>query len=184
MKRPFLRLKHRLISRAAGLFPSLEKRLVESYKPVEFDKGKFANGKTAAGIPWSALTKPLNECRLMLVTTSGVHHRTQPPFDMNDPMGDPTLRIISADADAAGLTVTHDYYDHRDADKDLNVVFPLWRLKEFSSRGVIGGMTDVHLSFMGHIDGPHIETLIEKTAPEAARLAVRAGADCVILTPG
>jgi D-proline reductase (dithiol) PrdB len=157
--------------------------MVDSYEPIQLDTGRPDTG-IPAGIPWSAVKKPLNECRVMLVTTAGVHHRTQPPFDMLDPMGDPALRIIDADAPADGLTITHDYYDHIDADKDINVVFPLQRLKEFLREGVIGGLTDIHLSFMGHIDGPHIKTLMEKTAPEAARLAVRAGADCVILTPG
>jgi D-proline reductase (dithiol) PrdB len=199
-----LRLKHRLISRAAGIFPSLQQRLVNSYKPIEMDTGSLDTGRhdtdvptgipvgiptgipaaIHAGIPWSAVKKPLKECRVMLVTTAGVHHRRQPPFDMSDPMGDPTLRIIDLDAPADDLTITHDYYDHSDADKDLNVVFPLQRLKEFLREGIIGGLTDFHLSFMGHIDGPHIKTLMEKTATEAARLALEAGADCVILTPG
>jgi D-proline reductase (dithiol) PrdB len=36
---------------------------------------------------------------------------------------------------------------------------------------------------MGHIDGPHVKTLIEKTAPEVARRLKADRTDAVILTP-
>jgi hypothetical protein len=36
---------------------------------------------------------------------------------------------------------------------------------------------------MGHIDGPHLKTLMEETAPAVAELLVRDGAEAVFLTP-
>lgn len=130
------------------------------------------------------MRKPLRDSVLALMTTAGVHHRDQKPFDMKDPSGDPSFRTIDAVRPFSDLMITHDYYDHTDADQDTNIVFPLERLREFENEGIIGGVTDTHYGFMGHIRGPHLETLITRTAPEVAGL-LRAGAvDGVLLTLG
>ena len=57
---------------------------------------------------------------------------------MLDPRGDPTLRVIDGETIETDYAITHDYYDHRDADRDLNVVFPITRLKEMQAAGTIG----------------------------------------------
>lgn len=137
----------------------------------------------AEDVPWAALARPLRECAVALVTTAGVHLRSQPPFDMDDPEGDPSFRAIPADTDIRDLTITHKYYDHSAADRDINVVFPLERLRELRAEGVIGGISTPCYSFMGHIDGRHLSTLIGITAPAVARQLRLAGADCAFLTP-
>ena len=83
----------------------------------------------------------------------------------------------------AQLTITHDYYDHRDADRDPNIVFPWQRLEELVDQGAVGRASPVHLGFMGHIDGAHVRTLMERTAPEVARRLRADGAEAVVLTP-
>ena len=80
--------------------------------------------------------------------------------------------------------ITHDYYDHRDAEKDLNIVFPVTRLKEMAADRIVGSAADHHVSFMGHIKGGHLETLLEKYAPEVAARFVQDRVDAVFLTPG
>ena len=80
---------------------------------------KSYQGVTSEDIPWTPLNKPLTQCRVGLVTTGGLHLRRDLPFDMNDPDGDPTFRKVPCDAEASELVITHDYYDHRDADHDL-----------------------------------------------------------------
>jgi hypothetical protein len=48
--------------------------------------------KLAVGeIPWAPLRKPLSECTVALVSTGGVHLRSDRPFNLN---GDPTFRVI------------------------------------------------------------------------------------------
>jgi D-proline reductase (dithiol) PrdB len=42
----------------------------------------------------------------------------------------------------------------------------------------------MNYGFMGHIDGPHIKTLMERTAPEVASRLVNSEVDVVLLTPG
>jgi D-proline reductase (dithiol) PrdB len=118
-----------------------------------------------------------------LVTTAGVHLRQDEPFNMRDPAGDPTFREIPADAAAGSWTITHNYYDHTDADKDINVVLPLERLRELARRKEIGSIGARHFSFMGHILPPHLDTLMKRTAPQVARLLKQDKVDIVILSP-
>jgi D-proline reductase (dithiol) PrdB len=117
------------------------------------------------------------------VTTGGVHLKSQKPFDMKDPSGDPTFREIPADARPADLTITHNYYDHADADKDINVVFPIERVQELKQSNEIGDVNYRHFSFMGHIMHHHIKTLMKETAPSVAAALKSDEVDIVILTP-
>jgi D-proline reductase (dithiol) PrdB len=135
------------------------------------------------GIPWTPMQKPLRETVIALVTTAGVHLKTQPPFNMDDPDGDASFRMILSYVRNDELMITHKYYDHSAADQDINVVLPLDRLRELKTAGLIGGIAPFVYSFMGHIDGPHLQTLIEETAPEVARRLKGDGAEAVFLTP-
>ncbi len=105
-------------------------------------------------------------------------------FDMEDHDGDPTLRIIPGNAPSSELTITHDYYDHSDADRDINIVFPIDRLRELEAEGFIGGVAENHYGFMGHIEGAHLETLVNETAPQVAEMLKKEGVHAVVLTPG
>ena len=133
--------------------------------------------------PWTPLTKATHQCRLALVTTGGVHLMSQHPFDMMNPDGDPTFREIPADTSPEDLEITHDYYDHTDADRDINVVFPIGRVLELKNSGEIGDVNHRHFSFMGHIKNLHISTLLNNTAPRVASALKEDGVDIAILTP-
>ena len=50
------------------------------------------------------------------------------------------------------LMVTHHHYDHSDADRDINVVFPLERLEELAQTGLIGSVAARHFTVMGSTD--------------------------------
>lgn len=167
------RIKNRLIAKVITRYPSLAQRFITEYKPWD-------SGDTT---PWAEPEKPLRECKLALVTTSGIHHREQAPFDMQDSEGDPSFRAIDAASIGSSFKITHDYYDHSDAEKDLNIIFPLDRLQELQSEGVIKQLADTHYSFMGHIDGRHIATLIGKSAKEVAKRLKQDKVDLVLLTP-
>ncbi len=169
----FTRLKNRLIAKVITRFPVLADKFVSAYEP-----------RHSSDVPWAPVTKSVGRSTIALVTTAGVHHRDQPPFDMKDRDGDPTFRIINLEKPLSTLMITHDYYDHSDADKDLNIVFPIERLREFEREGIIGTLADRHYGFMGHITGKHILTLINETAPAVALRLKKAGVDIVLLTPG
>jgi D-proline reductase (dithiol) PrdB len=163
---------HRGISFLAARIPALADKLVASFRPMESEH-----------VPWTKVAKPLEKSKFAIVTTAGVHHRNQSPFDMADSNGDPSFRILDAETIESDYTITHDYYDHKDARQDLNVVFPIARLAEMRDAGCIGAVAQRHISFMGHIDGPHVRTLMNETAPKAAALLKKDGVDAVLLTP-
>ena len=137
----------------------------------------------AADIPFVRLAKPLAEARVALLTSAGVHLRTQTPFDMVNPDGDPSYREIPATADQAQLTITHKYYDHSDADKDVNVVFPLDHFRDLAEKGIIGSLAPRHFGLMGHVDHELVTTLTTQTAPEVATKLRADGVDFAFLTP-
>jgi len=103
---------------------------------------------------------------------------------MKDRDGDPSYRVIDITRPLSSMMITHDYYDHSDADRDINIVFPVERLKEFEIEGLIGQIADYHYGFMGHITGKHILTLISKSAPEVAARLKKDNVNIVLLTPG
>jgi len=139
---------------------------------------------TFTDVPWVPLERPARECTVAMVTTAGVHLSSDKPFDMSDRAGDPSFREIPSDVSGSGLMVTHDYYDHRDADRDINVVFPIDRLREMAKDGEIGGLAPVFHSFMGHIEEPHLPELRERTSVEVARRLAGEGVDLVLLSGG
>lgn len=167
------RFRNRLIAKVITRYPSIAQRFISAYEPWE----------SGEAVPWSPPQKPLSACKLALVTTSGVHHTAQEPFDMQDSDGDPTFRTIDGASIANDYKITHDYYDHSDAEKDLNIIFPLDRLRELQQEGVIGQLADSHYSFMGHIDGRHIATLIGQAAKQVVEKLKQDQIDVVLLTP-
>jgi D-proline reductase (dithiol) PrdB len=141
---------------------------------------QFVEGRD---IPWTPLRKPVADSVVALVTTAGVHLKSQQPFDMQDPDGDPSFRAIPTEAPRADLTITHKYYDHSAADWDINVVLPLDRMRELLTEKRIGGIAPLAYGFMGHIHGRHLSKLLAESAPEVARRLKSDGAGAVVLTP-
>lgn len=144
---------------------------------------KAAQIEISGDVPWTPFTKRFEECRVCLITTGGLHLRSDAPFNMADADGDPTYRVIPAAARQADLTITHNYYDHQDADRDFNILLPLERMRELAAAGRIGGLAPAHYSFMGHIDGPHVAALHERILPELLRRIAAEEPDFVFLTP-
>jgi D-proline reductase (dithiol) PrdB len=144
---------------------------------------KFARIPTSTDVPWAQVRKPLNRSRVCLITTAGLHLVGDTPFNMTDRSGDPTFRIVPATARQQELTITHDYYDHRDADRDFNIVLPLDRVRELVKTGYLGGLSSKHYSFMGHIDGRYVEALQHEVLPALLQSLAAEAPDFVFLTP-
>ncbi len=166
------RLKNRTLSKLISGMPFLSKFFIDSYSPRE-----------SHDIPWTPVSKPLSESKIALVTTSGVHHKDQEPFNMLDTNGDPSFRVIDTGKPVSSLKITHDYYDHSNAERDINIVLPVERLMELKDDGLIGEIADHHYAFMGHIDGHHIDRLMNETAPAVAQLLKADRVDAVMLIP-
>jgi len=165
-------IKDRMVANLLTRYPSLFKRWVHKSKFIEF-----------ADTPWTQFDANVSGCRLALITTGGVHLKGQPPFNMNDPAGDPSFREIPADTPSSSLSITHNYYDHTDAEKDLNILLPMDRVRDLKKTGEIGSVNGRHFSFMGHITHHHIATLMNVTAPRVVEMLKRDAVDIVILAP-
>lgn len=129
-------------------------------------------------IPWTPFRGALEEAAVMLVSTAGVHHKDQPPFDLE---GDNTFRTIPGDACAADLRLADAHFDHRGTDQDLNIVFPVDRLAELARERRIGAVADRHFS-MGF--SQQLRAIREETIPHLVREVSRARPDAVLLTGG
>jgi D-proline reductase (dithiol) PrdB len=164
--------KDKIVAKLLNKYPSLFDRWLKNAEIISFDDS-----------PWTPLVKDVRMCRLALITTGGVHLKTQPPFDMFDAAGDPTFREIPAEASCAELTITHNYYDRSGANKDINVVFPIERVQELKQSGDIGDVNHRHFSFMGHLMPPQIDVLMKETAPGVAAALKSDDVDIVVLTP-
>lgn len=131
---------------------------------------------------WTPLERPVRESTVALVSTAGVRLRSQTPFDLTNPAGDPTFRIVPGTADLGDIVVEHSHYDTASANADPNVVFPLDRLRELADEGVIGAVSDVHIGMMGwNPDGTRVR---DETAPQIAAILREHGVEAAILTPG
>lgn len=130
-------------------------------------------------IPYTPRFRELQQSVFALVTTAGVHLRNQEPYNVD---GDNNWRLLSGDIETSQLMVTHGHYDHTDADQDINCVFPIDRLRELAIEGIIGGVSDKHLGFMGY--SQNLRDIYERVAPEMAKIIMRSKADAVLLTAG
>jgi D-proline reductase (dithiol) PrdB len=127
-------------------------------------------------IPWTPLRKPLSECTVVILTTGGVHLRSDKPFNLNS---DPTFRVIPRNARPDELAISHQAYDRTDALKDINLVFPIDRLRELEAKHVIGRLADEHYGF-------GLEGSAQKLTPSIKEVAQRirqAGVDLALLVP-
>ncbi len=127
-------------------------------------------------IPWTRLKRPVSEATAALVTTGGVHLRRDRPFS---PSSDPSFRVIPRDARPGDLAITHQAYDRRDAMRDINLVFPLERLRELEADGIIGRVAAEHYGF-GLVDRG---SALLGPGPEVAAGLLDAHVDLALLVP-
>jgi len=134
-------------------------------------------------VPYTPVNRTLAEMTIALVCTAGVHMRSQEPFNVE---GDDSYRVIPGDVDLKTLMITHgapeEHYDRSHARDDINVIFPLGRLRELANEGVIGGVSTMHLSLMGY--SHRLQRYYDETAPAVAAEIQRSPADAVLLTAG
>lgn len=122
--------------------------------------------------------KPLASAKVALITTSGIHRRSDAPFKP----GIPEYRLLPKDVDFGDLVMSHlsVNFDRTAYQEDPNVMMPLERLHELQADGVVGEVADWHYSFMGAIPSP---LLLEESGTEVGELLRRDGVDAAVLIP-
>lgn len=134
-------------------------------------------------VPFTPFDSDLSRATVAIVSAGGTHLKDQKPFNIEDDLGDLTYRVIGDDVATADLMITHEHYDHTDADRDANVVFPIDRLRELVDEGFIGGIARKHVGYMGYT--MRLKEMYEQTAPAIADEIDRGSrADLVVLTGG
>ena len=134
-------------------------------------------------VPWQPLQKPLKDCRLALVSSSGFITADQAPFDESIRGGDYSYREILSNIDIERLIDTHrsNIFDHSGIRADPNLAFPISRMRELEKTGRIGSLNHRHLSFMGSITAPG--RLMKRTIPSALKLLKDDAVDVTLLVP-
>jgi D-proline reductase (dithiol) PrdB len=97
-----------------------------------------------AAIPWTPFRRPLARATVALVGTGGYHLCTDVPFRLES---DASFRVIPRSAQATDICITNEHYDRRDAARDLNLIFPLERVRELEREGVVGRVAEEHYGF-------------------------------------
>ena len=152
--------------------------LDEMYQSQGFPPYRWSQFESA---PWCSFDKTLAETKLALVSSAGIFRDDQEPFDPWA-VNDLSFREIEVDTPREQLKLHHNYFDHRDAVKDLNCVFPIQRLNELEQEGHIGGLVPVAISLgMGRL---YKRTALQKqTVPQIVELLSGHGADAALLVP-
>lgn len=131
-------------------------------------------------VPYTPITSDLSELNVAIVSSTGIYLADQhQPFNDN---GDDSYRVLPAEFDASQIRFKHGHYDTSEAEKDVNVVFPIDRLREFAVNGVIRGVSNKHISFKGF--SMDLKRQYEILAPAIADELERSQADAVVLTGG
>lgn len=134
-------------------------------------------------VPFTPFDGDLSKATISIVTAAGVHGKEQEPFNIGHDLGDLTYRVMNESVTGADVMVTHDHYDHTDADEDVNVVFPIDVLRGLVEEGFIGGIARKHIGYMGYT--MRLKDMYEQTAVQIAdEIDKGSRADIVLLTGG
>lgn len=136
------------------------------------------NMKPIGPMPWVEPKKPAGVMRLALITTAGLHFREDSVFDFTDA----SFRIIPSEQNANNLVMSHSSvnFDRTGFQEDVNLVFPIDRLRELQAEGKVGSVAVLHYSFMGAGLLPHS---YEKSVRSLAAHLRQDNVDAVLLTP-
>lgn len=131
--------------------------------------------------PWAPIKKPLVESTIAIVSSAGIHLHSQEPFETLQ-RADLVFYEVPTTVDPSELAISHRSYDHSDADKDVNCVFPYQRLREFAAEGIIGALSPRAYTCMGRI--PNGQAVERTLAPQIAQRVQADAVDLVLLTAG
>ncbi len=98
--------------------------------------------------PWVPLSKVLSKSKVALVSTAGLHLRNDKPFIRDDQGGDPSFRVIPSNANGADILQSHTSigFDHTAFYRDINIAFPIDRMRELANFCPPAGSFETRLS--------------------------------------
>jgi len=151
-------------------------KLDQMYQKQGFPPYRWSKFDTS---PWTPFVKPLHKARIALVSSAGVFRDDQEPFNPWA-VNDLSFREIPRDTPYSRLKLHHNYFDHRDAIKDLNCVFPVQRLIDLEREGFVASAALTHITLsMGRLYKR--SALAENTVPSILEVLGGQDTDAVLL---
>jgi D-proline reductase (dithiol) PrdB len=126
--------------------------------------------------PWAGAA-PLSRRTVAILTSAALHPRSERPFAP----GSTEVRVLPADLPAADIVMSHVSinYDRSGFSRDINIAYPIDRLRELADEGVIGRLAPVHFSVMGSTDPATMGAAVDAIAARAKK----EGIDTILLCP-
>ena len=150
----------------------------QRYESLGFPEYRWTINEHA---PLTRPKKPLSASAVSLLTSGGVSKKESPGFNPNA-RNDFRLDEIQWNAPSDGFKINDNYYRHADADRDINCIFAIDRLREFAERGEIGAVTSrLWSGFMGRTYQRGI--LVDEVAPAFARKLKEDKTDILVAVP-
>jgi D-proline reductase (dithiol) PrdB len=130
-----------------------------------FDKSPFVTGPA------------LSKRRVAIVSSAALIHRGDKPF----PFGSGEARAVPGSWSTRDILISHVSinFDRAGYQRDINVVFPIDRLRELAAKAAIGSVADTHYTVMGSTDPAAMTDAADHIA--AGLLTDRC--DAVVLAP-
>ncbi len=153
-------------------------RINASYQSMGYPPYQWSENQEA---PLTRLKKPLSECTVSMLTSGGISYANAEPFE---PAAKNNFRLDEIDPQSGGdsFQINDAYYDYRDGEKDINVIFPIERLRELAGDGVIGAVARrLWSGFMGRTYKRR--QVIEVEAPRFADALQQDGVDAIVMVP-
>jgi D-proline reductase (dithiol) PrdB len=120
---------------------------------------------------------PLAQRRVAILSSAALIRRGDKPF----PFGSGECRFVAADTPAGDLLISHVSinFDRSGWQRDINVVFPIDRLRDLAAAGEIAGVADTHYTVMGSTDPAAMADAVEQIAGQLRQERI----DSVLLSP-
>ncbi len=119
----------------------------------------------------------LQDRRIAILSSAALIKRGDRPF----PFGSGEVRFIPADLPPNDLLLSHVSinFDRTGWQRDINVVFPIDRLRDLAATGEIGGVADTHYTVMGSTDPAAMDDAVNQIEGQLRQERI----DSVLLTP-
>lgn len=124
------------------------------------------------------LRKPAAESTVGIFVSCGAQLPEDPPLGETE---DISFRLLHRDTPLSKLVLSHKTAVRKWAEEDLNVAYPLDRMKELEAEGTIGRLAHTAVSMVGSIY--RFTELIERTVPAVKQIYDSQGVDLVLLFP-
>jgi D-proline reductase (dithiol) PrdB len=120
---------------------------------------------------------PLAQRRVAILSSAALVKRGDQPFAF----GSGEVRFIPAGVSPGDLLISHVSinFDRSGWQRDINVVYPIDRLRDLAATGEIGGVADTHYTVMGPTDPAAMEEAVNQIEGQLRQERI----DSVLLTP-